>query len=345
MKLVSLCLVLHNHQPVGNFGWVFERATAEAYEPMLAFLESRPKFRVGLHYSGPLLEWLRGSRPDFLARVRALVARRQVEILGGGYYELILPAIPETDQLGQLAAMRERAQALCGTFPAGVWIAERVWEPHLPSVLARGAALDHLWRAQCNCPYWRGVFGGSYLPHIRGANWHHAVAADALVAADAPDAAGAATTVEVADVDFDGAEERLIEARAHVLDVLTRREEPYHAALREAAARGEIVEASDGAENIHAEHVRVKERGLESALAYDARRCLTLTERLIEAEAQFAGAAGEGSVIAADFGAVPFNVTVRDAAAGIIAMTAATSGLRLRKTLTIAAGEPRWSVT
>jgi len=28
---------------------------------------------------------------------------------------------------------------------------------------------DHLWRAQCNCPYWHGVFGGLYLPHLRAA--------------------------------------------------------------------------------------------------------------------------------------------------------------------------------
>ncbi|MBN2407631.1 MAG: DUF1926 domain-containing protein [Elusimicrobia bacterium] len=25
----------------------------------------------------------------------------------------------------------------------------------------------HLYRAQCNCPYWHGVFGGIYLPHLR----------------------------------------------------------------------------------------------------------------------------------------------------------------------------------
>jgi len=30
-------------------------------------------------------------------------------------------------------------------------------------------AQTHLFRGQCNCPYWHGVFGGMYLPHLRSA--------------------------------------------------------------------------------------------------------------------------------------------------------------------------------
>jgi hypothetical protein len=34
---------------------------------------------------------------------------------------------------------------------------------------ALGAPSDHILRAQCNCAYWHGVFGGVYLPHLRSA--------------------------------------------------------------------------------------------------------------------------------------------------------------------------------
>ena len=44
----------------------------------------------------------------------------------------------------------------------------------------RDEALDHLWQAQCNCPYWHGVFGGIYLGHIRSANYAHLIAAERL---------------------------------------------------------------------------------------------------------------------------------------------------------------------
>ncbi len=33
---ISLCLVFHNHQPVGNFGWVFRDLWEHAYEPLWA---------------------------------------------------------------------------------------------------------------------------------------------------------------------------------------------------------------------------------------------------------------------------------------------------------------------
>jgi hypothetical protein len=39
VRHVALALVLHNHQPVGNFGWVFADVYEQAYRPMLDALE------------------------------------------------------------------------------------------------------------------------------------------------------------------------------------------------------------------------------------------------------------------------------------------------------------------
>ena len=135
---ISLALAIHNHQPVGNFGWVFADVFAQAYLPMLEALERHPGVRLSLHYSGALLEWLRLERPDFIARLAALVERNQVEILGGGYYEPVLASLPERDRIGQLRRMGDELEALFGRRPRGAWLAERVWEPDLPTSLAAG---------------------------------------------------------------------------------------------------------------------------------------------------------------------------------------------------------------
>ena len=45
---------------------------------------------------------------------RALVARGQVEILGGGYYEPVLASLPERDRVGQLRGWRDELEALFG---------------------------------------------------------------------------------------------------------------------------------------------------------------------------------------------------------------------------------------
>ena len=131
---ISLALAIHNHQPVGNFGWVFAEVYEVAYEPMVEALERHPGVRLSLHYTGPLLEWLRRERPAFLDRLGALVARGQVELLGGGFYEPVLASLPERDRVGQLRRMADDRGA-SGLRPRGAWLAERVWEPDLPTSL------------------------------------------------------------------------------------------------------------------------------------------------------------------------------------------------------------------
>ena len=132
---ISLALALHNHQPVGNFGWVIAEVFEKAYAPMVDALERHPGVRLSLHYTGPLLDWLLAERPDMIDRVRALVERDQVEILGGAYYEPVLVALPERDRVGQLRRMAEAVIDIFGRQPHGAWLAERVWEPDLPTSL------------------------------------------------------------------------------------------------------------------------------------------------------------------------------------------------------------------
>jgi 4-alpha-glucanotransferase len=130
---ISLAMVFHNHQPVGNFGWVIAESYERAYLPMVEALERHPTIRAGLHYTGPLLEWIRVERPDFLDRLASLVGRDQVELLGGGYFEPVLASLPERDRVHQLGRMADEIERIGGRRPTGAWLAERVWEPDLPT--------------------------------------------------------------------------------------------------------------------------------------------------------------------------------------------------------------------
>ncbi|MES2210254.1 MAG: alpha-amylase/4-alpha-glucanotransferase domain-containing protein [Chloroflexota bacterium] len=140
-RRIGLALTLHNHQPVGNFGWVIEETYRSAYRPMLEALERHPSVRMGLHYTGPLLEWLGSEHPDFLERLAVLVAADQVEVLGGGYYEPVLASIPERDRISQLRLMADEVGRLVGRRPRTAWLAERVWEPDLPTSLVAAGYL------------------------------------------------------------------------------------------------------------------------------------------------------------------------------------------------------------
>ncbi len=131
MSAVRFIFALHNHQPVGNFGAVFEEAYQNSYLPFLEVMERYSTLPFCLHTSGPLIEWLVEHRPEYVERLRALVNRGQVEILGGGFYEPILTMIPQRDRIGQIVRFTEYLEATLGHRIRGGWVAERVWEQNL----------------------------------------------------------------------------------------------------------------------------------------------------------------------------------------------------------------------
>jgi len=521
MHRLTLSLAIHNHQPVGNFDHVVAEATDRAYAPMIGALERHPRIRLALHYSGSLLDWFKVHRPDLLQRIRALVTGGQVEMLTGGYYEPILSIIPDADKRGQIAKLTRAVAEEFGSDAEGLWLAERVWEPHLARPLGeagvrytivddthfravglegahllgyyiteeegvplaifpslkrlrylipwasledvlgylrtlaedahadgRGSPLDlalmgddgekfgmwpgtyahcwergwmdrlfeaieaaswvdavppgeylrshepagtiylptatydemsewalpaeaaarlahlkheleksqwadaipymrggfwrhflvkysevntlhhlalraskkvasmaagpdktealgALWAGEANCAYWHGVFGGIYLPHIRGAAFGNLIAAEAL--ADAASHPGAYASASAADLDGDGRTDvrlateilaltvdpgrggAMVEwdyrpARRHLGNVLTRRREGYHADLLKAVAEG-TVRGAEGQEleSIHTAAVRVRQPGLERVLVYDRFRRVSLRMHLMPA--------------------------------------------------------------
>lgn len=133
---VQLALVIHNHQPVGNFDHVIHQACDTAYLPFLRLAAANPHIRFGLHTSGCLWEWLEGQRTEYGELVAELVRRGQVELLGGGMYEPILPVLSKRDALWQLNRLSDFLEQRFGQRPVGMWCPERVWEPHLAAVLA-----------------------------------------------------------------------------------------------------------------------------------------------------------------------------------------------------------------
>ncbi len=137
MNKVYFSLILHAHQPVGNFDQVLERAYRDSYLPFLETLRAHPSIRLSLHYSGGLLLWFEHNHPEYFELLRELIAAEQIELIGGGFYEPILSAIPESDAIEQIRRLCDYLEKNFEFRPKGLWLAERVWEPQLPTVLRR----------------------------------------------------------------------------------------------------------------------------------------------------------------------------------------------------------------
>jgi alpha-amylase len=148
----------------------------------------------------------------------------------GTLWDMFLARYPEADQLHKhVLRSSRRARALP------------------PGAVGRAEAITAALRAECNCAYWHGMFGGIYYSHLRHGLYRWALDADARVAARQR----RPFIVEVED--FDGDREREVilrsgrlqaffrpadggtlaelddlETRFNVTNVLSRWKESYH---------------------------------------------------------------------------------------------------------------------
>ncbi|MCX7393195.1 MAG: DUF1926 domain-containing protein [Planctomycetales bacterium] len=145
-----------------------------------------------------------------------------------------------------------------------------------------------LYRAQCNCPYWHGAFGGLYLPHLRNAIFSKLIAADTLLE-QAAGRSGRWVDIQADDFNLDARQEirlagdRLVayvapgkgghlyelDLRAittNLLATLNRRHEPYHDRVRQHAGQG----PNDTGGGVDPQGgVRFKQPDLDKKLQYD----------------------------------------------------------------------------
>ncbi len=152
-------------------------------------------------------------------------------------------------------------------------------------------ARTELYRAQCNCSYWHGAFGGLYLPHLRNAVYRHLIAADTLLE-QATGRSGSWLEITADDFDRDARKEvrlasdrfaawlaparggHLYEldvrsARHNLLATLNRRPEPYHEVVLKAGQQRDNGEHhGDGVASIH-DMVHFKQPDLDKKIAYD----------------------------------------------------------------------------
>ena len=132
---LSIILGSHNHIPYGAGDEDGEHIYAARLKPFLQTLNQFPKIPAVLHYSGTLLAWLETNHPQLFHILEGLIARKQVEILGGGFYEPMMPLLPHADRIGQIELLTAYLRRKFGKRPQGCWIPQAAWEQSLVGVL------------------------------------------------------------------------------------------------------------------------------------------------------------------------------------------------------------------
>ncbi|MDR2574832.1 MAG: DUF1926 domain-containing protein [Treponema sp.] len=149
MSGIKLILGSHAHVPYGSNNAEFENVYMNLMRPFVTSLYRYPGLQAVLHYSGVLLHWVERSHPELFMLINDMIARKQAEMIGGGFYEPMLPIIPLQDKIGQIELLTTYIRKQFGKRPQGCWIPGYAWEQGLVSPLAScGMGFTFLGRRQ-----------------------------------------------------------------------------------------------------------------------------------------------------------------------------------------------------
>ena len=180
---------------------------------------------------------------------------------------------------------------------------------------ARQKTDDHVLRAQCNCAYWHGVFGGVYLPHLRSALYEEL----ARSRASAPSSAPVVKTEKAVYLANKGLCLRCTPATGGMLDTilqydppfnwgctLTRRPEAYHEKLRR-GSKG----TPRGPGSVHSSR-GVRGSNFEGLLMYDAYERASLLDHFFKSTGLISRFATGELEDTGDFIGQPYEITESD---------------------------------
>jgi 4-alpha-glucanotransferase len=279
---------------VGNRDWLRPTTFARAVDATL------PMGKVYLPDSSyrEMTEWVLPSDRLVAYReaIRSTSEERSVDRLrpfvrAGGFWRNFKAKYAESDEMyARMLGISNRLAELAGSGTA---------DPDYLEIARR-----ELYRAQCNCPFWHGAFGGLYLPHLRNAVYRHLIGAHNALE-ESEGRSGPRVSIDVADYNLDARQEvrlendRLVafvrpafgghiyeldvlQQSVNVLATLDRRPEAYHGAI--SAAAGTVGDRSDGPPS-SLEKVVLKQDGLEHLLVYDRQPRKALVDHFLPIDA------------------------------------------------------------
>jgi predicted glycosyl hydrolase (DUF1957 family) len=131
---------LHFYQPANSDFSSIREALDKSYWRLLRLLEEHPDLRFTANISGCLLERLAEEKQEaFLDRLRFLVKKGRLELVGSAAYHGFLPFLPEAEVIRQIKANEKILQKHFGKSfrPSGFFFPEMAYTPELATIVKR----------------------------------------------------------------------------------------------------------------------------------------------------------------------------------------------------------------
>jgi len=101
------------------------------YKPIVKFLYTHPEFPFSFSLSGNQIRFFKKRKNELITIFRELVERKQVEVLGGGYYDPVLPLLYPVDRNGQIDMLSAEIRQTVGKRPRGISLFGDSWDASL----------------------------------------------------------------------------------------------------------------------------------------------------------------------------------------------------------------------
>ena len=128
-KNVHLCFCVQ--LSISYLQQIDKNDNASLYKTFFSGIQAEEKLPLTIFATGSFLEWQKGKRQAYTMLLNSMLSRKQIELLGGGYYQPYLSLLPASDVIGQIEMMTAAIRTHFGKRPRGLFLTASAWTPSL----------------------------------------------------------------------------------------------------------------------------------------------------------------------------------------------------------------------
>jgi hypothetical protein len=110
---------------------ILEKDYQTVYKPLIKFLYTHPEISFSFNCTGNQIKFYKKRKNEILTILKQLIEKQQIEVLGGAYYDAILPLLYPADRNGQIDLLSTELRQNLGKRPRGIALYQDSWDSSL----------------------------------------------------------------------------------------------------------------------------------------------------------------------------------------------------------------------
>lgn len=128
---------------------ILEKDYQNVYKPLIKFLYNNPQFKFSIACNGIQISYFKKRRNELITILKNMVDSKQVELIGGGYYNPVLPLIFPIDRNSQIDMLSAEIRQIIGKRPRGIGLYADCWDSSLVNNLENSGIEYALLNSNC----------------------------------------------------------------------------------------------------------------------------------------------------------------------------------------------------